>query len=533
MENMIYVSKSTKVYIVLIAIFTFIIVKSALVNRVEFEQMNVPVYDGVLYEFQQLKRFQKFEGDYGLKNRISQTIFEYQGNPVGGLYTSLITFFAPSFLQNNSDILLRSFFGFFFFGLSFFLVFRKKYSDFWSFCLLLLFSQLPILYNYRIGLGSYTPELIGAVYLLAGYLFLYLFVKEKKNIYFLIGFLCFLFPLAFRFNFFAYAFLLSLPIVILFIKEYKHFSKKSLWNLLFLGLAILSVFLINFFYHFKAFYSYYTTVCYAIGNLEASLSFFGKNIQEFYSYSYLFVFIIALVGNQLFRNREEIKWIPNYLVSLVFLYPFIVYSIFVLFVMNSTNTPHIMSISLFFGFLFIPIFKIPSSLYVNKSKSSSVFFGCLVVFGILTLFSFTHYFTPHKKNEKYYEVQRFTIEYIKKNKVKSMFNCYDAMLDIPINTALYNEKKIMIQNTGSFVTNDIYLRFSCKSFDACLAQYVDQVKKADLIVINERESDPYILPMAKSIRVKLRKQLATNNTHKLVLKKLFPFYGNILFYRLK
>ncbi|MFN5443934.1 MAG: hypothetical protein ACK48V_06860 [Crocinitomicaceae bacterium] len=528
---MIYVSKSTKVYIVLIAILTFIIVKSALVNRLEFDQVNVPVYDGVLYEFQQLKRFQKFEGDFGLKNRISQTVYEYQGNPVGGLYTSFLTFFAPSFLQNNTDIFLRSFVGFFLFALSFFLIFRKKYSDFWAFSLLLLFSQLPILYNYRIGLGSYTPELIGAVYLLAGYLFLYLFVKEKRFIYFLMGFLCFLFPLAFRFNFFAYAFLLSLPIVILFIKEFKNFSKKLLWNLLFLGVAILSVFFINFFYHFTAFYNYYTTVCYAIGNLESSFMFFKQNLQEFYSYNYPFVFIIALVGNQLFRNKEEIKWIPNYLISLVFLYPFIVYSIFVLFVMNSTNTPHIMSISLFFGFLFIPIFKFPFNHKISKSLKFVL--GFLLVFCTLTMFCFTHYIKPHIKKDKYYEAQRFTINYIKKNKVKSMFNCYDAMLDIPINTALYNDQKIMIPYTGSFVTNDIYLQFSCKSYDACLAQYVSQLEQADLIVINAKETDPYILPMAKKIRSVLREKLATVKSHKLVLRKNFKFYGPVLFYRMR
>jgi hypothetical protein len=530
---MILVSKSTKVYFVLIAILTFIIVKAALVNRVAFDQVNVPVYDGVLYEFQQLKRFQKFEGDFGLKNRISQTIYEYQGNPVGGLYTSLLTFFAPSLLQNNTDILLRSFVGFFLFGFSFFLIFRKKYSDFWAFSLLLLFSQLPILYNYRIGLGSYTPELIGAVYLLAGYLFLYLFVKEKRFIYFLIGFLSFLFPLAFRFNFFAYAFLLSLPIVILFIKEYKQFSVKLRWTLLFVGLAILSVFLINFFYHFNVFYIYYTTVCYAIGNLEASLIYFGQNIQEFYSYNYLVVLLIALVGNQLFRNREEIKWIPDFLASIVFLYPFIVYSIFVLFVMNSTNTPHIMSISLFFGILSLIVFRFPFNLHLKKSKSLQFGVGLLVVVSSLSLFSFTHYFKPHQKIEKYYEAQRFTINYIKKNKVKSMFNCYDAMLDIPINTALYNDQKIMIPYTGSFVTNDIYLRFSCKSYDTCLSQYVSQLEQADLIVINENETDPYILPMAKKIRCVLRQKLATGKTHKLVLRKNFKLYGPILFYRIR
>ena len=213
-------SKSSIIYLVLIAILSFIVAQTALNNRKKFDQTNIPVYDGVLYEFQQLKRYQKYDGNFGFKNRVSQSIYEYKANPVGGMYTVLLTLFAPSLLQNDIDILLRSFFGLFLFNLSFFIVFRRKYSNWWTFCLLVILSQLPIFYHYRIGLGSYTPELIGAVYLLAGYLFLYQFIKEKKNLFFLIGINAFLFPLAFRFNFFAYASLLSIPLIVLFVREY-------------------------------------------------------------------------------------------------------------------------------------------------------------------------------------------------------------------------------------------------------------------------------------------------------------------------
>jgi hypothetical protein len=528
------ISKSSLIYLFLIACLSFVVVHTAIDNRKSFDHTNIPVYDGVLYEFQQLKRYQKFEGDFGLKNRISQSIYEYQGNPVGGLYTVLLTFFAPSFLQNDIDLLLRSFLGLFVFNVSLFLILRKKYSNWWAYCILLMLSQLPLLYHYRIGLGSYTPELIGAVYLLGGYLLLIHFLKTKKIIFFSIGLISFLFPLAFRFNFFAYAFLLSLPLIVLFIREYSKFTRRILRNFLVIGILIIGIFLINFFYHFKVFYSYYTTVCYAIGNLEASLIYYSQNIKELYSTPFLVLFFIAIIGNSLFKNEKEVKFLSSFWFACIFLAPYLIYSIFVLFVMNSTNTPHIMSISLFFGILIIPIISV--GFFKTKNINFRKFQILISVFTIVfccTSFINTKHNNSERKLESQYETQRFTINYLKKHSVKSMFNCYDAMLDIPINTSLYNEKKIMIPYTGSFVTNDVYLRFSCRAFQACLAHYVDQVKKSDLIVINELETDPYILPMAKSIRIKLRKQLKVSKIHKLVLRKYFSFYGPILFYRLK
>jgi len=294
--------------------------------------------------------------------------------------------------------------------------------------------------------------------------------------------------------------------------------------------------LFNFFYHFHNFYGYYTNVCYAIGNLKDSLVFYELNIKEFYGKLFLILLLFAFIGNVLFKktiNLSRNKVLAN---ALIVLYPYIVYSGFVILIMNSTNTPHIMSISLFFGILIIPLiqFLIPQKLLLYKStKNLKILFSLFVVFFCIGSFSNNYLFkeTTHPKN--LYATQRFTVEYIKKQPVNSMFNCYDAMLDIPINTSLFNENKTMVDNTGTFVIHDIYLHYTCKNFKTCLNQYISQLKKAELIVINEKETDPYIFPMAKQIRIKLRKLLLTSKTHQLVLKKYFPYYGNILFYRMK
>ena len=533
---MVSISKTSAIYLFLIVLISYIVAQTALSKRNAFDRTNVPVYDGVMYEYQQLKRYQKFDGDFSLKNRFSQSVYEYRGNPVGGMYSLLLTFFAPTFLQNDIDILIRSFIGLVLFNLAFFTLFRRRYSEWWTFCLLLLISQVPVIYDYRIGIGAYTPELIGAIYLLAGYFFLYQFILYKRNIFFIIGIVSFLFPLSFRYNFFAYASLLSLPLIFLFIRDFSSFNYKRYRLILLFGILIILIYLLNFFYHFHNFYGYYTKVCYAIGNLKDSLLFYSLNIKEFYGKLFLILLLFVFIGNILFKRSINIstnKVLGN---VLMVIYPYMVYSGFVIFIMNSTNTPHIMSISLFFGVLILPIFqffRLQTTFEFQSNKLLKITFSVLVVLFCLGSFLSNYLFNKNSHPEKAYTTQRFTVDYIKKHPIKSMFNCYDAMLDIPINTSLFNENKKMVEYTGTFVIHDIYLHYTCKNFKICLDQYVNQINKADLIVINEKETGPYIFPMAKKIRIKLRALLLTSKTHKLVFKKYFPYYGNILFYRMR
>jgi hypothetical protein len=523
---------STKVFFFLILLLALFVSYSALEIRVNFENNNIPVYDGVLYEYQQLNRFQKFNHDFSFLNRYSQAVYEFRGNPVGGLYTSLITFFFPKFLANNLDVFFRSFVGFFIFSISFFLFFRKKYSDFWTFLLLILITQIPFLYHYRIGLGAYTPELIGSVYLIGGYLFLLLFILDKKITYFSIGIFSLLFPLAFRFNFFAYASLLILPLIILFIIDFSNFSNKTLKFILLIGITLTSIFIFNFFYHFNSFYAYYTTVCYAIDNLKSSCFYYSQNFLEFYTYKYFIILFFVICGNFLFKKKNATNLFSNkFLEAFILCFPYLVYTFFIIFIMKSTNTPHITSISFFFATLFLPLFNfeklIPSlSNFTQKIKISYVFLFLIFFFCSVNELSNDFF----KNTNNHYFAQRFTVDFLKKNNFKSMFICYDAMLDIPINTALYNDSKKMIKNTGFFVTNDIYLKYSCNTESNCLENFINSLENADIIMINEQENDHYIFPIAKRIRIKLRQNLLTSKHHKLILKKYFPYYGNILFY---
>ena len=71
---MVSISKTSAIYLFLIVLISFIVAQTALSKRNAFDRTNIPVYDGVMYEYQQLKRYQKFDGDFSLKNRFSQSV---------------------------------------------------------------------------------------------------------------------------------------------------------------------------------------------------------------------------------------------------------------------------------------------------------------------------------------------------------------------------------------------------------------------------------------------------------------------------
>lgn len=519
---------------VLFLLMSYLVVHKALNERQNFDLTFSPSYDGVIYEHQQIQRYLKFEGDFSFKNRISQAIYEFNGNHVSGLYNSFIILFHPKLLITDDDILIRSTLALFVFCISFYLVFRLKYYSIWIVSMLFLLFQFPIFYNIRIGLGSYTPEFVSAIYLISGYLFLFYFFQVKKIRYFILGLTLFFIPISFRLNFFAYCGLLSVPFLILFLKYRVSFTRRQL--LLMFGISTFYCLLFGYYIilHFADFYRYYTTICYAIGNLDQALQFMKGNFNEFFSWYFFLFVVLFLFGNKIFKLPVPKNIISNNLDRFIILYPFIIYFVFVVIILNSTNTPHIMSVLFLFCIMVFPIIEF--SFFNFNYLISYIQLKRLILFLLIFFFSIFIFLHPIQVPSTYTitgKPQRFLINYLKQNKIHSMLNSFDAMVDIPINVAFFNENNKRPPFNLAFFTNDAYLKYTCKSFDNCLNGYLDNLDTIDLISINENENDPYINPMAKKIRMKLREQLVSMKTHKLVLKKYFPNYGNILFYRMR
>ena len=85
-------------FLILFLIFLSLQVSSFSIFSVSnFESLNTPIYDGVMYDYQQIKRYDKFHGDFSIINRFSQAIYEFKGNATSGLYSALVTFLALLF----------------------------------------------------------------------------------------------------------------------------------------------------------------------------------------------------------------------------------------------------------------------------------------------------------------------------------------------------------------------------------------------------------------------------------------------------
>jgi len=96
-------------HLVILFFLSLFVTLKGKINYDSFTESNVPVYDGVMYQYQQIRRYEAFESNFSFINRFSQSIYEFEGNYVSGAYNAFITFFFPIFLKNDNDVFIRSF----------------------------------------------------------------------------------------------------------------------------------------------------------------------------------------------------------------------------------------------------------------------------------------------------------------------------------------------------------------------------------------------------------------------------------------
>lgn len=517
-------SRYSIVYLLLLSVFISL---KGWYSVNEFEKQNFPIYDGVIYEYQQNRRFLKFENDFSFKSRISQAIYEFESNPVSGLYNSIVILISPSMLSNDIEVIIRSFLGFFLFSLSVYYFLINKYKPIWILMLITILAHSPLFYHYRIGIGSYVPELVSAIYLMAGYLFLIVYIDTKRKILFILGLICFFIPIAFRFNFFAYLLLISLPVLIKLLINWKSFHSKDWKFIVIFSIPVLIVFVGNICYHFAAFYHYYTSVLYAVVSVPASLNYLLSNFSEYFGWYGFIACVLIFIGNSFFSVDNHYSKRCNFQSFGITFYPFIIFFVFFVFIMKSTNTPHIISIIAFFCLICVFLISF-------KTEPSSIKYIFIVSLSFLFIL-FTNYndfnrFSKTNKEDEY-EAHRFVSEYVAKKGVNSVLNVFDAMIEIPMNVRIFELKGKFIDSDEHFYTSDAHLTENCHSIKFCTEKYKKIINQLDLIVINENENDNYIEPLAKATRKNLRNLLKVSNNHKLVLNYPTKYYGNLLFYK--
>ncbi len=475
---------------IIIILIEFILFQSNIIYSL-FEINYLPVFDGVMYEKNQISRFLSFKGNYSFTERYNQFIYEITGNPVSGGFNSLMLLINPKLLINNIDIHIRSFIALFFllYSLKIFLNFKNNINYILYF---ILIFQLPIFYHFRFGLSSYVPDLTSALFLLASYFFTLSFIKTEKLKYFTITVFLILIAILSRFNFFIYTTLIFIPLIPELLKTLKKvFNNKILFKI-HLSIWVLTTLIISIYiiYHFDFFISYYTKPAkYATVNFWSSIYSVSKYFYEELGLTYISIIICALF----LRNRNRQTENDNNLHWIFLALPFLLLFIFLIFILNATNQPHVFTILVVFS---IPLTNIRLPI-INRS-SSNIIIATLITISIIS--SITKYHDLYKSIESK-SIESKSIDcnsivlakkidfHTNKSIKKSYFIIFDTSQEIPLDVFFFKKYKYFNQNILKyyFTDWDYYNIDKSLNHNKITSYYIRKITelKPKLIILNK------------------------------------------------
>lgn len=495
-----------------------------------FTESNIPIYDGVMYQYQQIKRFESFQGDFSFTNRYSQAVYEFQGNYVSALYNSFITFFFPSFLQNDIDIFLRGLLALIIFTLSIYLFFRNRLGNLRTILIIGIVLQLPFFMHYRVGINTYIPEIPCALLLLSGYFMLLHFYTSLKFRYFFTGLLLMIVPIGIRFNFFAYTFLICIPLFILYIKKWREFDvilKKRTLSFTLLVLILTGSYI---FYFIKPFYLYYTETAYAYSTVSNSFISMLKNFWDYFSWEGFLLLAILILSNKTISSKNTNKY--NFSV----IYPFLIFFSFIILYLKTENVPHINSVmALFFSIIAFSI--IPN---IKLKINNNLLFLLITLSVGITNYSFILSINKNKNIEQYH-VQNSLISFFTgqirtdKTSTPNYLCFFEGMTEIPINVSIYQKTNKLLTNNEFFYNQDVFYKNSlkCQNPTECFNHYLEKIVDIDFIIINSNPPIIDLFPIAKELNIKMQNYLKTNSDFIVFRKIKSTYYGDVIIYRRK
>ena len=470
-----FIFKNSIFYFLIISLIIIISISQSNFIYYFFHENYLPVFDGVMNEKNQILRYLSFKGNFSLIERYNQLIYEFKGNPVSGGFNSLLILLDPNFLINDYDIILRSFFSLLFLYYSLISFFNLKLSK-KTILFLILISQVPVFFHYRIGLSSYVPDLTSSIFLFSSYFFIFNYLTRNKIFFLSLGLLSLLLAIFSRFNFFVYASLIYIPMVPLLVCSFKKLdlkSKKVLFNFIFIFLLL--VFVVYYiFYHFNDFMSYYSKpASYAKVTLRGSLYSVYSYFCEELGFQFIFLIACLLLITNIINNDNKFKF-PKYY-NLLLLSPIVFILFFLLFVVNATNTPHVYTLLVIF---FIPI----GFLKINVNSNRIIIFLLIFIFFLLSGINFY---------SKYKEIKNHQIKcnsillanqiekYSNEKEKKSYFILFDTAQEIPLDVYFFKKNRFYNDNILRFYFTDWdYYSIDKKlNFKTISAYYIRSIEK--------------------------------------------------------
>lgn len=512
-------------HLLIILLVLFFVFKSYH-NYSVFNESNIPVFDGVMNEYSQIRRYENFKDDFSFIERFNQTVYEFKGNVLSPGFSIILTAFFPSTLVNDYDIIVRAIIIGLIFSFSLFSFLNTKLSKLDSVIVLILILNLPFFYHFRYGIVTYIPEISSTLLIVSGVLRLVLFKDrgEISNLY--LGVSLILLSVIFRMNFVVYAFFTLLPFTFILYREITTLKLKTKLNFFIYLLIIGIITSVYFISKLDSFLDYYNSDSpYAIFTISKALRY---QFVEFYR-ELQWVGILTLIFIPYFVG-DSFKSIKG---KIGLFFPFIFFICLMLY-LKADNVPHVFVVEIIF-FILIVMFN---SLFKFKRTKTQYALSIILIL-ILNIY----YLIDVKKNSNTigrYVASREVVDYIIQNDKVTNYLCfYDEMVEVPINVKVYNNCRRFLIPSTHFYFHDMFWSVIDKDLnvDNIIDYYTKGFEKGniDLIVINNdvienKSFDGF--SREKHIVNELYKVIKSNKNYRLDKVIKTNFHGYLEFYKL-
>lgn len=464
-----------------------------------FTEHNVRVFDGVTNEYDRLMLYERFGGDHSLGHRLSRAYYEWTGNPFTGAYNAILCLAVPQWLRSGTDLPVRATVALFVLLLGLYLLLGPVLSTGQLLVTATVITQLPFLTNPYNGIGTYVPDTVASIMLMAGLLLLLTFVRGGRNMLLPIGAsVLFFLAVSMRFNFIVHVGAVSLMALWPTYKAWRTLTFAHRATVALVCSVIMMMAASLFLTHMDSFLHYYNTTIYDQVGLEEAVS---VSISTFLSsmgwWGVVLLSVQFLAVSVRQAPRADIPASHLFLLAL----PFgLIYGI-PIFVKNAPHIPHVLNSA----FLTLPFVLLSAALALGKGLAgirkgrpllpiAPVFMdrlGAVTIILILAVSSLNFYSACRESGRTLPEhsAMRSFTDIVHRQSLSELpdtlryMALFDDLVHWPVNTAMIKDHGMPVAPYLAFISKPTLL--SCHSEEECDEMFTDELSRVGLVAVND------------------------------------------------
>lgn len=464
-----------------------------------FHEVNPRSFDGVMYEYRQLKIFDSFAGDYSVISRWNRSINQLVETPNDGLYNAILCLVSPMSLMTGTGNLIRSIvaLSFLLYAVVFWL--RGKVHSMGIVLVLVSICSFPALYSPLFGLASYMPDIPAVLFLTSGVLLIVSYRNSPDRLFYLLmAMVCFTAAVGSRLNTFIYAGALFFGCLPLLVGAFhRHWLAGRKWRCRFhLVLVLTFIFLLSYYVavRFSWFSDYYNSRAYGYEPLQRSVSI---SLDFFKAHGILGFLVLLQVPFIVFLFRlpdsEQPRW-GQWWAFICAMLPFVlVYGIPVV-LKRLPNNPHVLNSA----YSVMAVFLVALTLLILPRISGRRCCGHVRPLAVLVSFAlFVSVLAglagTGMRSQESSPTNRPTavlMEFLEKEfthgasgRPLSFLAFYDDLVHIPVQVHFRRRHGIPMQDVPTVMTKTNLM--SCESTEGCLSQYLGLLREVDVVAVND------------------------------------------------